>query len=1102
MDRYLDSILRDGDTLAECICVDVLNSRGIRFEGDQIQDYWFAECRQLHILGSPASVDEVGRCGIQPGCFYDYSEASLFVICATPQKVRYIISQCGNELETVNIWFTELESVDLSSLPKLLNLKMKHNPGLSCVEGLEKLSYLQKLELNATAFRNEFDVSPMGDLQELYVNGWNTRISISGISALKKLRRLQLDSVSVAGALDLNGLKALEEMHIANAELERIDLDHALPTLHTLCMSRLRPVDRGFLKHLPGLEKLELRQEQLRQLPELGHCVRLREILLTDSAIRTLGTLPAGLCHLDLSGTTIRQIPESIRGLKQLKRLDLSRTKLAQLPVWLADLKLPVCTDVSDAQEGIFCRQTKVEGVDMFAIPKKLSWLKEWLEMQQPGTRKPPNEIKVVFLGDGEAGKSLLVQRLLADGEKIEDYDGESTPGIAIHNRTMQLEENRTVMVHYWDYGGQEILYTMHRVFMTARTLYVVVLNARNDTQDHRARHWLQFINAVVKEPRVLLVLNKVDQNPRASLNETELRLKYPGLCGVVKLSAREDDRETFNERLTDVIREQIRAFDSLQNPIPALWHRVKQELEGLGDKYIRGPDFDEICERLEISDEENKREDLLDLMCDMGVVFRCGKERARDYVLLQPEWVTNAIYMILFNKHEDIRNGIISYKQIRDCLQGKTAKGEKHWHTKAGITYNVDEVHYILDVMRSHDLSFALSDGREFIPMLCDRNASPLVREYVDDPLAVEIWWQFECLPESLLFQLMVNQYKKLDPDHVWMTGARFLDRQSGHSAIIRRDGNTLKIHARRGKGWRELGDYCREIENYIRDVIDDHFPGLCRDGDSGSRDGTGHEFKGVERMLVHKVGKEREIFDCLQLERAKVGTELYSRVLDEHVPAEDIRKWAYDGEDSVRGKLIRDILSACAVVQENWLYWARREGTREDARNTAVRDALRGKGYNVQDQTRSGISRGCKQEGELDLEFRREADKLWTVCEALNLSYANRGYWDEHLDRLLDNYNPHGLKFLFLISYVQSTEKRFKEIWKDFQQHIVEYDPRKYRCLPNTYMPLPTQYLEDMNFIRGAQCTYDCGGNRTTVYHIFVRMGTVAPAEEKSDD
>lgn len=1102
MDRYLDSILRDGDTLAECICADVLNSRKIRFAGNQIPDYWFDECRQLHILGSPASVDELQRFGIQPGCFYDFSEEGLVVICATPQRVRYIIGRCGEELETVNIWFTDLESVDLSGLPNLLNLKMKHNPRLNRVIGLERLPFLQKLELNATSLGQNFDISRLGNLHELYVNGTGTRFSVSGISGLTQVRRLRLESVCVPGTLELSGLTALEEVHITDAELEKIRLDCPLPALRILRMSRLRPMDWGFLKHLTGLETLDLQQEQIEELPALGHCVKLRELLLADSAVRTLGTLPDTVCHLDLSGTGIRQVPESIRGLKELKRLNLNRTKLTQLPVWLADLKLPVCTDVSDAEEGIFCYLTKVEGVDMFAIPKKISWLKEWLEMQQPGTRKPPNEIKVVFLGDGEAGKSLLVQRLLEDGKKIDDYDGESTPGIAIYNSPMQLEENRTVMVHYWDYGGQEILYTMHRVFMTARTLYVVVLNARNDTQDNRARHWLQFISTVVKQPQVLLVLNKVDQNPRASLNETELKLKYPGLCGVVKISAREFDQKQFNESLTDVIREQIRTFDSLQNPVPALWHRVKQELEDLGEKYIRGDSFDEICDRLEIPDEGQKREDLLNLMCDMGVVFRCGKGRTKDYVLLQPEWVTNAIYMILFNKHKDIRNGIISYKQIRDCLKGKTVKGERHWHTKTGVTYDVDEVDYILNIMRTHDLSFALSDDREFIPMLCDRNASPLVRDYVDDPLSVEIWWQFDCLPESLLFQLMVNQYKRLDPDHVWMTGARFLDRHCEHSAIIRRDGNTLKIHARRGNGWQALGDYCREIENYIRDVIDEHFPGLCRDGDRVSRNKTGYEYRGVERLLVHKVGKEREMFDCLQLERAQTGAMLYSKGLDEYVPAKDILKWAYDGQDSARGKLVRDILSACASIQENWLYWSTREGSRENARNTAVRDSLRGKGFHVYDQTLCGRSQGCNQEGELDLEIRQEADQPWTVCEALNLSYANLSYWNVHLNKLLDNYNPHGLKFLFLISYVQCKEKRFKEIWNDFEQHIPEYDPRDYRCLPNTYMTLPTQYLENMNFIKGAQCTYDCGGSRTTVFHIFVRMGTVSPAEEKTDD
>ena len=43
----------------------------------------------------------------------------------------------------------------------------------------------------------------------------------------------------------------------------------------------------------------------------------------------------------------------------------------------------------------------------------------------------PLNEIKVVFLGDGEAGKSHTIARLMNDGGEPVGYTDQSTPGIA-----------------------------------------------------------------------------------------------------------------------------------------------------------------------------------------------------------------------------------------------------------------------------------------------------------------------------------------------------------------------------------------------------------------------------------------------------------------------------------------------------------------------------------------------------------------------------------------------------------------------------------------------------------------------------------------------
>lgn len=103
------------------------------------------------------------------------------------------------------------------------------------------------------------------------------------------------------------------------------------------------------------------------------------------------------------------------------------------------------------------------------------AWFKNNNRVRIP---KKLNEAKVVFLGDGGAGKTFSIQRLLNNCEMQEEFSGESTPGISIQDCKYEIN-GEEILIHYWDFGGQEIMHSMHRMFLTKRTLYVVFVNAR-----------------------------------------------------------------------------------------------------------------------------------------------------------------------------------------------------------------------------------------------------------------------------------------------------------------------------------------------------------------------------------------------------------------------------------------------------------------------------------------------------------------------------------------------------------------------------------------------------------------------------------------------
>ena len=120
---------------------------------------------------------------------------------------------------------------------------------------------------------------------------------------------------------------------------------------------------------------------------------------------------------------------------------------------------------------------------------------------------------------------------------------------------------------------------------------------------------------------------------------------------------------------------------------------------------------------------------------------------------------------------------------------------------------------------------------------------------------------------------------------------------------------------------------------------------------------------------------------------------------------------------------------------------------------------------------------------------------DRPWTLCEAMNLSGKGRSqieYWNTHLQKLLGCYDANGMPFLFLISYVDCATEKFDQIVSVYYEHLRFYSPGAYTLQSVEPLPMSSGWRDRNQYIRSAGCTYDREGFPTTVYHIFVRMGS----------
>lgn len=123
----------------------------------------------------------------------------------------------------------------------------------------------------------------------------------------------------------------------------------------------------------------------------------------------------------------------------------------------------------------------------------------------------------------------------------------------------------------------------------------------------------------------------------------------------------------------------------------------------------------------------------------------------------------------------------------------------------------------------------------------------------------------------------------------------------------------------------------------------------------------------------------------------------------------------------ESYYEKIENDILEICTRIIE-------RKHTKkiENLLNDDLTDHLRSKGYIVTDQTRSGKSSTGKSAGSIDIMIRDQKQLPITIIEALRLKNVGKKnkVLDEHLFKLIHNYDSTGLTIKYLIVYVEAKE------------------------------------------------------------------------------
>lgn len=692
----------------------------------------------------------------------------------------------------------------------------------------------------------------------LKLDGASGGLDLSGLNLITLPRTMRYVEMLLWLNLSGNQLKtlplslynrgALQWLDVSNNRLTKLPEEIAqLYSIQELKLQNNRltklPTSIG---DLGSLEQLNLEDNLLTSIPEsIGNLRSLRGLFLSNNR---LSTLPENIGYLysaralSISNNCISRLPESICQLGRLQKLELRSNHLTALPESIGNLEALIGLDLENNQLNALPESiAKLQALHLLHLrgnpglglseemlsqtPQTL--LNHYFALQKQGA-KPLNEVRMVFVGRGGAGKTSLVQRLVRDSF---DPRQPETPGVALSDWVMKDCKGEPVTAHLWDFAGQVITHTMHRYFLGQRTIYLLVLTQREDNAMEDADNWLKLIQSYGTErsadgtetgPPVVVALNKWSQ-AKVKVDREALRERFPFILDFI-----ETDCETglgikeMRQKLCDLM-DAPRVKPWVRQDYPAQWRKLKERLieEQKTKPHLSYPDFKKLCADCGVEDVEAVGRDLH----VMGIALNYGldpqwKTHLSDLTVLRPNWVTHHCYSLV--RHAEKRGGLLYRAEVPDVLgaEREGVKSEKdtamHW--------------YLMRLMERFEVAYPLEQGDSWppvkwlIPLGLEDNQPKGVADFSKVPPedATRLRYRYPSVPPGLIAQFMVRTHPFEEPEMHWASGTVLT--LKGARALVRVVSKTqIEITAIAGDkdSRRDLAGVCRDEIRHLNQQI-----------------------------------------------------------------------------------------------------------------------------------------------------------------------------------------------------------------------------------------------------------------------------------------
>jgi internalin A len=714
------------------------------------------------------------------------------------------ISELKN-LTVLHIYDNQLTSLppEISELKKLTKLDVSNNQLISLPSEISELKSLTVLGISGnqlTSFPSEIlklknltvldishnqltslpsEVSELKNLTKLYIYINQLTSLPLEISELKNLTELDInDNQLISLPSEISELKNLTELDISGNQLTSLPLEISeLKNLTKLNISynQLTSLSPEILE-LKNLVELDISGNQLTSLPpEISELKKLTKFGVFGNQLTSLPPEISELKKLtkfDLSANSLTLLPPEISELKKLKELYIDNNLLTSLPPEILELGLDINKRDKFKKGGIYLEKNPLKNPPIeIAMNGKDAIFNYFKSLKDE--KMPLNEVKVLLVGDGGAGKTSLVKRLLGEGFNGNEHQ---TQGINIKKWRFKYNDKQ-INVNFWDFGGQEIMHATHQFFLSKRSLYILVLDSR---KDEKAEYWIKHIRSFGGNSPILVILNKIDENPSFELNRKFLQEKYPSIKDFFRVSCKMNSGIEF---LSRKVKEEITKIDHLQIEWAKSWFNVKTRLEKMKCNFITYEEYQNMCLEENV-DGKSSQDTLVDFLNDLGVIVHFKDISLLDTHVLEPRWITEGVYRIINSEILAKKQGVLRFDMLDGILEQK--KAGDYYYPPA--RYN-----YIIDIMKKFELCYIIDEETVLLPELL---AVPEPDFYFDYNESIKFFIEYDFLPRSIMPRFIVKMHKDIKNKLQWRTGVALENKKFNSCSVIKADYEAKRIY------------------------------------------------------------------------------------------------------------------------------------------------------------------------------------------------------------------------------------------------------------------------------------------------------------------